>query len=125
MQNPKARVAIYDAFHQEGKDVKVKFQNGYGEYKYENAELPKDRVQKYSLKGSTGIRILEDAYGLDSVNKADANLKKIMNEITLNANAKINLSLDVLSKRDDEPFAFDYTPFAPPSGTLQPAGQGS
>ncbi len=70
MQNPKARVALYDAFHQNGKDVTVKFQNGYGEYKYENAELPKDRVQKYSLKGSTGIRILEDAYGLDSVNKA-------------------------------------------------------
>ena len=80
MQNPKARVAIYDAFHQEGKDVKVKFQNGYGEYKYENAELPKDRVQKYSLKGSTGIRILEDAYGLDSVNKADVKFKEIMND---------------------------------------------
>ena len=80
MQNPKARVAIYDAFHQEGKDVKVKFQNGYGEYKYENAELPKDRVQKYSLKGSTGIRILEDAYGLDSVNKADVKFKEIMKD---------------------------------------------
>lgn len=80
MQNPKARVAIYDAFHQEGKDVKVKFQNGYGEYKYENAELPKDRVQKYSLKGSTGIRILEDAYGLDSVNKADVKFREIMTD---------------------------------------------
>lgn len=80
MNNDKARVALYEAFHQDGKDVTVKFKNGYGEYKYENAELPKDRVQKYSLKGSTGIRILEDAYGLDSVNKADANFKKIMNE---------------------------------------------
>lgn len=80
MNHPKARVALYEAFHQDGKDVTVKFKNGYGEYKYENAELPKDRVQKYSLKGSTGVRILEDAYGLDSVNKADANFKKIMNE---------------------------------------------
>ena len=80
MQNPKARVALYDAFHQDGKDVTVKFQNGYGEYKYENAELPKDRVQKYSLKGSTGIRILEDAYGLDSVNKADTKFKEIMGQ---------------------------------------------
>jgi len=80
MQNPKARVALYDAFHQNGKDVTVKFQNGYGEYKYENAELPKDRVQKYSLKGSTGIRILEDAYGLDSVNKADVKFREIMGQ---------------------------------------------
>ena len=80
MNHPKARVALYEAFHQDGKDVTVKFKNGYGEYKYKNAELPKDRVQKYSLKGSTGVRILEDAYGLDSVNKADTNFKKIMNE---------------------------------------------
>lgn len=80
MNNKKARVALYEAFHQDGKDVSVKFKNGYGEYKYKNAELPKDIVQKYSLKGATGIRILEDAYGLDSVNKADANFKKIMNE---------------------------------------------
>ena len=80
MNHPKTRVALYEAFHQDGKDVSVKFKNGYGEYKYENAELPKDRVAKYSLKGSTGIRILEDAYGLDSVNKADVNFRKIMNE---------------------------------------------
>ena len=80
MNHPKARVALYEAFHQDGKDVTVKFKNGYGEYKYENAQLPKDRVQKFAIKGSEGIRILEDAYGLDSVNKADANFKKIMNE---------------------------------------------
>ena len=78
MNHDKARVALYEAFHQDGKDVTVKFKNGYGEYKYENAEVPKDRVQKYSLKGSTGIRILEDAYGLDSVNKADTKFREIM-----------------------------------------------
>ena len=89
MQNPKARVALYDAFHQNGKDVTVKFQNGYGEYKYENAELPKDRVQKYSLKGSTGIRILEDAYGLDSVNKADVKFREIMKEKIENKKAEL------------------------------------
>ncbi len=89
MQNPKARVALYDAFHQNGKDVTVKFQNGYGEYKYENAELPKDRVQKYSLKGSTGIRILEDAYGLDSVNKADVKFREIMREKIENKKAEL------------------------------------
>lgn len=80
MNHPKARVALYEAFHQDGKDVSVKFKNGYGEYKYENAQLPKDRVQKYSIRGSEGIRILEDAYGLDSVNKADVKFKEIMNE---------------------------------------------
>ena len=80
MNNPKARVAIYDAFEQDGKDVKVKFKNGFGEYKYENAELPKDRVKHYGVKGATGIKILEDAYGLDSVNKADTMFKKIMND---------------------------------------------
>lgn len=80
MNNPKARVALYEAFNQEGKDVTVKFKNGFGEYKYKNAELPADRVKKYSLVGSEGIRILEDAYGLDSVNKADTMFKKIMNE---------------------------------------------
>ncbi len=80
MNNDKARVALYEAFHQDGKDVTVKFKNGYGEYKYKNAEVPNDRVQKYSLKGSTGIRILEDAYGLDSVNKADTKFREIMND---------------------------------------------
>ncbi len=80
MNNPKARVAVYEAFNQDGKDVTVKFKNGFGEYKYKDAELPKDRVEKYSLAGSTGIRLLEDAYGLDSVNKADTMFKKIMNE---------------------------------------------
>ncbi len=80
MNHPKARVALYEAFHQDGDDVTVKFKNGYGEYKYKNAEVPKDRVQKYSLKGSNGIRILEDAYGLDSVNKADTKFREIMND---------------------------------------------
>ena len=80
MNHPKARVALYEAFHQDGDDVTVKFKNGYGEYKYKNAEVPKDRDQKYTLKGSNGIRILEDAYGLDSVNKADAKFKEIMTD---------------------------------------------
>ena len=80
MNNNKARVALYEAFHQDGKDVTVKFKNGYGEYKYENAEVPNDRVKKYSLKGSNGIRILEDAYGLDSVNKADTKFREIMTD---------------------------------------------
>lgn len=80
MDNPKTRVALYEAFNQDGKDVTVKFKNGFGEYKYENARIPYDRVQKYSLSGSDGIRILEDAYGLDSINKADTMFKKIMNE---------------------------------------------
>lgn len=99
MQNPKARVALYDAFHQNGKDVTVKFQNGYGEYKYENAELPKDRVQKYSLKGSTGIRILEDAYGLDSVNKADVKFREIMREKI--ENKKVELENAPADKKAD------------------------
>lgn len=80
MENKKARVALYDAIHQDGKDVTVKFKNGFGEYKYKNAELPTDRVYKYSINGATGIRLLEDAYGLDSVNKADTMFKKIMQE---------------------------------------------
>ena len=80
MNNDKARVALYEAFHQDGNDVTVKFKNGYGEYKYEDAKIPKDRVQDYSLRGSEGIRILEDAYGLDSVNKADVKFKEIMTD---------------------------------------------
>ena len=78
MNNDKARVALYEAFHQDGDDVTVKFKNGYGEYKYKNAKVPKDRVEKYSLRGAEGIRILEDAYGLDSVNKADVKFREIM-----------------------------------------------
>lgn len=89
MNNPKARVALYEAFNQDGKDVTVKFKNGFGEYKYANAELPADRVKKYSLVGSEGIRILEDAYGLDSVNKADTMFKKIMNEKIANKEAEL------------------------------------
>lgn len=80
MNNPKSRVALYDAFEQNGKDVTVKFKRGFGEYKYENAELPESRVKNYGVDGSTGIKILEDAYGLDSVNKADTMFRKIMND---------------------------------------------
>lgn len=80
MENPKARVALYEAFNQDGKDVTVKFKNGFGEYKYEFGELPYNRVQQYHARGANGIRILEDAYGLDSVNKADTMFKKIMTE---------------------------------------------
>ena len=80
MNNDKARVALYEAFHQDGDDVTVKFKNGYGEYKYKDAKIPKDRVQDYSLRGSEGIRILEDAYGLDSVNKADVKFREIMTD---------------------------------------------
>ncbi len=80
MQNPKARVAMYEAIHQDGKDVKVKFKNGYGEYKYEDAKLPADRVRAYSLSGAMGVRILEDAYGVDSINKADHAFKTIMSD---------------------------------------------
>lgn len=80
MQNPKARVAMYEAIHQDGDDVKVKFKKGFGEYTYKNAELPADRVKAYSLSGAMGVRILEDAYGVDSINKADHAFKTIMNE---------------------------------------------
>jgi hypothetical protein len=67
MNHPKARVALYEAFHQDGKDVSVKFKNGYGEYKYENAQLPKDRVQKYSIRGSEVIPTrCENLWGLYS-----------------------------------------------------------
>ncbi len=80
MNNPKARFALYDAFEQDGDNVSVKFKNGFGTYKYENAKLPDDRVKDYGIDGSTGIKLLEDAYGLDSVNKADTMFRKIMNE---------------------------------------------
>ncbi len=80
MGNPKSRISLYEAINQDGKDAVVKFKNGFGEYRYKNAELPKDRIQQYSLTGATGMRLLEDAYGLDSVNKADTMFKKIMNE---------------------------------------------
>ena len=80
MNNPKARVALYDAFEQKGNDVIVKFKNGFGEYKYENANLPESRIKDYGVEGSIGIKILEDAYGLDSVNKADTMFRKIMND---------------------------------------------
>lgn len=89
LENPKSRIALYEAIHQDGKDVTVKFKNGNGEYKYQNAELPADRIQKYSLKGAMGIRILEDAYGLDSVDKADKDFRTVMGAKIAEKEAKL------------------------------------
>ena len=113
MNNPKARVALYDAFHQKGDDVVVKFKNGYGEYLYKDAKLPQDRVKKYSLKGAEGIKILEDAYGLDSVNKSDVKFREIQgqkiaqkqkefNNAPMNKKAEILKSLNDHKKRLDD-----------------------
>lgn len=62
MDSPEARAHFLQCFEQDGKDVKITFpSNGYT-YRAENAEMPKAYKGNF-VTGSTGMKLVEYAYG--------------------------------------------------------------
>lgn len=63
MENPYARPALLDCFHQKGNDVVVQFPGKETQVVFENGQLPKGTdIEKYT-EGPTGMKLLEHAYG--------------------------------------------------------------
>ncbi|MBQ2644145.1 hypothetical protein IJG14_01055 [bacterium] len=111
MENPKTRVALYDAFEQDGENLHVKYPNGKADY-----YAPKGKVQEYTnprtiLRGALGMQLLEDAFGLELKVKAEDDFRTTMaqkiedkQEEYKNANGVVekfylNNDLKVMTKR--------------------------
>ena len=63
MENPYARPALLDCFHQKGNDVVVQFPGKETQVVFENGQLPKGTdIEKYT-EGPTCMKLLEHAYG--------------------------------------------------------------
>lgn len=63
MENPYARPALLDCFHQDGKNVVVQFPGKETQVVFENGQLPKGTdLEKYT-DGPMGMKLLEHAYG--------------------------------------------------------------
>lgn len=63
MENPYARPALLDCFHQKGNDVVVQFPGKETQVVFENGQLPKGTdIEKYT-EGPAGMKLLEHAYG--------------------------------------------------------------
>lgn len=80
MEDPHARVALYDAFEQDGEDIHVKYPNGKADYVAHKGELDKSTNPKMVMRGAQGMRLLEDAFGLELQAKAEDDFRTIMNE---------------------------------------------
>lgn len=78
MENPKTRVALYDAIEQDGNDIHVKYPNGRADYFAENGELQDSTDETMVLRGAQGMRLLEDAFGLELKAKAEDDFRTIM-----------------------------------------------
>lgn len=63
MENPYARPALLDCFHQQGKDVMVQLPGKDTQVVFKNGALPLNSdIEKYT-EGPTGMKLLENAYG--------------------------------------------------------------
>ncbi len=63
MENPYARPALLDCFHQDGNDVYVQFPGKETKVKFENTQMPKGTdIEKYT-EGPLGMKLLEHTYG--------------------------------------------------------------
>ncbi len=63
MENPYARPALLDCFHQQGNDVMVQFPGKDTQVTFTNGQLPrKADLEKYT-EGPMGMKLLEHAYG--------------------------------------------------------------
>lgn len=80
MENPKTRIALYDAIEQDGKDIHVKYPNGKADYFAEDGKLQKETNPTMVLRGAQGVRLLEDAFGLELKVKAEDDFRTIMQQ---------------------------------------------
>lgn len=80
MENPQARVSLYDAFEQDGENIHVKYPNGKADYIAHKGELNESTNKKMIMRGAQGMRLLEDAFGLELQVKAENDFRTVMNE---------------------------------------------
>ena len=80
MENPKTRIALYDAMEQDGEDIHVKYPNRKADYVAKKGELKPETDTKMVLRGAQGVRLLEDAFGLELKVKAEDDFRTIMNQ---------------------------------------------
>lgn len=80
MENPKTRISLYDAIEQDGKDIHVKYPNGKADYIAKNGELQDSTKTTMIMRGAQGMRLLEDAFGLELQAKAEDDFRTIMTQ---------------------------------------------
>lgn len=98
MENPKTRVALYDAFEQDGKDIHVKYPNGKADYVAKNGQLRNDTNEKMVMRGAQGMRLLEDAFGLELKVKAEDDFRNMMNQKIADKKAEYQAESDPREK---------------------------
>ena len=77
MENPKTRVALYDAIEQQGNDIHVKYPNGQADYVARGGKVQSVTNPKMILRGALGMQLLEDAFGLELKVKAEDDFRTI------------------------------------------------
>jgi hypothetical protein len=98
MEDPKTRVALYDAFEQDGKDIHVKYPNGKADYVAHNAQLDKSTNEMMIMRGSQGMRLLEDAFGLELKVKAEDDFRTIQQQKIADKKAQYQAETDPREK---------------------------
>jgi hypothetical protein len=79
IDNPKSRAYFLQCFEQDGDNVKITFPSNDFSYTAENAEMPKTYKANY-VTGSTGMKLVEYAYGKYLENYAKEQAFDIQNE---------------------------------------------
>lgn len=88
MDNPDSRAYFLQCFEQDGDNVKITFPSDNYTYNAENAEMPKAYKGNF-VTGSTGMKLIEYAYGKFLENK----VSNQVNEIQTNRIAQLNEQL--------------------------------
>lgn len=90
MENPKTRIALYDAFEQDGKDIHVKYPNGQADYVAKDCKLQNETNSETILRGALGMQLLEDAFGLELIEKSENDFRTIMKQKLTEIEAELN-----------------------------------
>lgn len=95
MDNPESRAYFLQCFEQDGDNVKIKFPSNNYTYTAENAQMPKTYKGNF-VTGSTGMKLVEYAYGKflenyateKAINSQNAEIEKIKNQINETSDLK-------------------------------------
>lgn len=98
MEDPRTRIALYDAMEQDGNDIHVKYPNGKADYVAKNAKLQPETNTKMVMRGAQGMRLLEDAFGLELKAKAEDDFRTIMQQKIADKKAEYQAETDPREK---------------------------
>lgn len=100
MENPKTRIALYDAIEQDGDDIHVKYPNGKADYVAKDGQLQAETNVKMVMRGAQGMRLLEDAFGLELKVKAEDDFRTIMGQKIVAKEEEYNNETDAKAKAE-------------------------